>query len=125
MFLEILKNDKKSESQWYHNTGTIIWYIIFLAIIPLMIRHKYSFDGLRYYFPMVDLIANVFATSGIRSKHIFKDLLNICMVFINCYAIDILICIKYSLNPSKSFASIRAFLNKALPIPTPKAPSSK
>jgi len=70
-------NNEKSNSEWYHNLGTAIWYVVFIIIIPVGIRFTKSFSFLRYYFPIVDLIANVFSSSGHKQLHIFKDLYNL------------------------------------------------
>ena len=70
----IIKKDDQSDSEWYHNLGTGIWYFLFVMIIPIIIRFVKSFTALRYYFPIIDLIANVFASSGHKELHVFKDL---------------------------------------------------
>jgi len=74
MEYSIIKKDDKSDSEWYHNLGTSIWYLIFIIIIPIIIKFTISFTALRYYFPILDLIANVFSSSGQQELHIFKDL---------------------------------------------------
>jgi len=56
-----------------HHWGTIAWYTTFLILVPTIIIYLFSFDALRYYFPVVDLIANVFATMGPQDG-IFNDL---------------------------------------------------
>ena len=50
--------------QYQYNIHTILWYLIFLGAIPYGIIKRYSFDHLRYYLPIVDLIANTFSSAG-------------------------------------------------------------
>ena len=64
---------KNSESTIENHLTTIVWYIIFLAIIPHIIKKFYGFNTLRFYFPMIDLFANSFSASG-GYNSIFKDL---------------------------------------------------
>ena len=64
---------KNSESTVENHLTTIVWYIIFLAIIPYIIKKFYGFNTLRFYFPMIDLFANSFSASG-GYNSIFKDL---------------------------------------------------
>lgn len=74
MYLPNLKNIKKeSNSLINHHVMTVSWYILFLAIIPYLIRKSYGFDSLRFYFPMIDLFANAFSASG-GYNSLFKDL---------------------------------------------------
>lgn len=68
-----IKEDNKLTKIIKYHIGTIIWYIVFILIIPISIRNVYGFDKLRYYFPIVDLIANSFSFSGKNSK-MFRDL---------------------------------------------------
>jgi hypothetical protein len=37
------------------------WYFVFVFIIPIAIIKLYAFDSLRYYFAIVDIIANIFS----------------------------------------------------------------
>ena len=65
-------NEPKNEK--IHIIGIIVWYIVFLLIIPLFIVKKYNIDNLRYYLPVLDLIANIFSVSSTKQIQIFKDL---------------------------------------------------
>lgn len=65
--------EKNVESMTDHHLAVLGWYIVFLAIIPYFIRHLHSFDNLRFYFPVIDLIANAFSASG-GVDSLFKDL---------------------------------------------------
>lgn len=73
MLHPLYSNKKNKESQSKHHYAVIGWYLGFLIIIPLVIRNLYSFDTLRFYFPIIDLIANSFSASG-GSNNLFKDL---------------------------------------------------
>lgn len=42
----------------------IIWYILFLLVFPYTLSYFLSFDFLRYYFAVVDIIANIFSNLG-------------------------------------------------------------
>lgn len=64
----------ESESYLYHHIGTILWYIIFIGIIPYLIVHFKGFSDLKYYLPVIDLIANISAVSGPKNMQVFKDL---------------------------------------------------
>ena len=71
MFLETLKKDEETESKPYQYFGTIIWYLVFILLIPFFLKkEKY----LRIFLPMVDLIANVFSSAGKGKQRLFKDL---------------------------------------------------
>ena len=74
MYIPLLKTDKYSDSYLYHHIGTISWYILFIIIIPLSIKRFISFNALKIYFPIIDLIANIFSISGNEEQRIFKDL---------------------------------------------------
>ena len=67
-------NDENSNSDTHHYIGLIGWYITFIFIIPFLIVKYKSFDNLKYYLPIVDLIANIFSVSGKKNKQIFKDI---------------------------------------------------
>ena len=54
--------------------ATVIWYVIFLFVVPLSIIHFKGFDSLRFYFPLVDLIANICSSTGIRTQYVFQNL---------------------------------------------------
>lgn len=54
------------------NLAILIWYLIFIITIPLLINHLGSFQSLRYYFPIVDLLANV--SSYPKSEHLLNNL---------------------------------------------------
>ena len=71
MYLETLKRDEESETRPYQYLGTISWYIVFIFIIPYLLKKE---KNLRIYFPMIDLIANVLSSSGKGKGRIFKDL---------------------------------------------------
>lgn len=58
----------------YQNLGLISWYIIFMGIVPYLISHFYKFETLKYYLPVVDLIANIFANSGSGHDKLFSHL---------------------------------------------------
>jgi len=62
------------DSNLYHHIGTISWYIVFLLIIPLSIVRFKGFNALKYYLPIIDLIANIFSVSGPKNNKLFKDL---------------------------------------------------
>lgn len=51
--------------------GTVGWYIVFIIIIPYILRSE---TNLRLYLPMIDLIANVFSTSGRTERKLFHNL---------------------------------------------------
>ena len=53
---------KEEENEIKKIVAILSWYIIFLGVVPKLITHFFSFDALRKYFPVIDLIANVFAT---------------------------------------------------------------
>ena len=68
-----IQDDKKELWEEMVNYSTcILWYIIFLGVIPLLITMIWSFDGLRYYIPFVDMIANTFASVG--EDNLFRSL---------------------------------------------------
>ncbi len=71
MFFSLYKD--KFESTIDNHVFTALWYIIFIFLIPYFIKSMYSFDMLRFYLPVLDLIANIFASSGSFDR-IFKDL---------------------------------------------------
>ena len=73
MFFTFYQDIDKSESTIENHIATTSWYLIFIIMVPFYIRYKYSFDALKYYFPVVDLIANTFAASG-KHDRLFKDL---------------------------------------------------
>lgn len=64
---------KNIESGKHHKLAVLSWYVVFLLFLPIFIRNIYAFENLRYYFPMVDLIANSFSASG-GVDSLFKDL---------------------------------------------------
>ena len=66
-------NENNAMSYLYHHIGFLVWYTIFIFIIPFLIVKKSSFDGLKYYLPIIDLIANICSVSGLKNKQIFKD----------------------------------------------------
>jgi len=53
---------------------SVIWYLIFLILIPVIIVNKWSPKNLMYYLPMVDLIANVCTSPTSKLKYLFRDL---------------------------------------------------
>lgn len=53
---------------------TVVWYLIFLVLIPFIITNGWSYHHLRYYIPMVDLIANVCTSRTSRINYLFRDL---------------------------------------------------
>ena len=61
-------------SYLYHHIGTVLWYIIFIIIIPWLIVRFKGFHALKFYLPVVDLIANIFSVSGPENRRVFKDL---------------------------------------------------
>lgn len=73
MLYPLYNNNKNVKSNISHHYAVIGWYIIFLFIIPSFIKNTYSFDNLKYYLPMVDLIANSFSASG-GPDSLFKNL---------------------------------------------------
>ena len=66
-------NDDNKESYLHHHIGFIVWYIIFLGIIPFIIIKTGGIQGMRIYLPVIDLIANISSLSGKNNKQIFKD----------------------------------------------------
>ena len=66
-------NDDNKESYLHHHIGFIVWYIIFLGIIPFIIIKTGGIQGMRIYLPVIDLIANISSLSGKKNKQIFKD----------------------------------------------------
>ena len=52
----------------------IIWYIIFIILIPYILHTE---KNLMIYLPIVDMIANVFSSSGRLDNKIFKDIYNL------------------------------------------------
>ena len=66
-------NDKNKESYLHHHIGLILWYIVFVFLIPFIIIKTSSFEGMRIYLPIVDLIANISSLSGRKNKQIFKN----------------------------------------------------
>ena len=73
MFLKLTEEHDESHSEIKHHMATIIWYLIFIFIIPASIISFFGFKSLRYYFPIIDIIAFIFAVSG-SIDHLFKDL---------------------------------------------------
>ena len=53
---------------------SVIWYLIFLILIPFIIVNKWSPEKLMYYLPMLDLIANVCTSPTSKLKYLFRDL---------------------------------------------------
>ena len=66
-------NDENTNIEVHHYIGLISWYLIFIVIIPFLIIHSKSFNELKYYLPIIDLIANIFSVSGKKNKQVFKD----------------------------------------------------
>lgn len=73
MFIDINYGIDSTKSYIENHIATISWYIVFIFIIPFTIRYLAGFNALKYYFPVVDLIANTFTSSGLRDR-LFKDL---------------------------------------------------
>ena len=71
MFLDNYKKDENSKSTISHYIGTIFWYIIFIGILPFLLKKE---SYLRIYFPLIDLVANALSSSGKKNNNIFKDL---------------------------------------------------
>jgi hypothetical protein len=69
-------NSKKNNKKKVEYYAIFVWYLVFTLIIPISIKSIYSFDSLRYYYPVIDLIANSFSASG-GSEGVFKDLYNL------------------------------------------------
>ena len=74
MFIIPKNYTTNSDSYLYHHIGTILWYTFFIGIIPYLIVRFKGFDNLKYYLPVLDLIANIFSVSGPKNIQIFKDL---------------------------------------------------
>lgn len=74
MFIIPKNYTTNSDSYLYHHIGTILWYTVFIGIIPYLIVRFKGFDNLKYYLPVLDLIANIFSVSGPKNIQIFKDL---------------------------------------------------
>ena len=66
-------NENNMKIYLHHHIGFFVWYTIFIFIIPFLIVKKSSFDSLKYYLPIIDLIANICSVSGLENKQIFKD----------------------------------------------------
>ena len=73
MFVKFIEDTDQVESSIQNHFATIGWYTIFVFLVPYLLRHSYGFNSLRFYFPMIDLIANTFTSSG-RYDRLFKDL---------------------------------------------------
>lgn len=74
-------NNKNDNDNYYTNKkveyfAIALWYIIFLVIVPFFIKTFENFDSLRFYYPVIDLIANSFSASGGR-EGVFNDLYNL------------------------------------------------
>ena len=52
-----------------HLVALLLWYCIFIIIIPLVLRTEYN---LMVYIPILDLIANVFSSSGRPGNRLFQ-----------------------------------------------------
>lgn len=50
----------------------IVWYVVFLGIIPYLCHKFLGIKGLFLYLPTIDLIANVFATSVVRLNALYS-----------------------------------------------------
>lgn len=48
------------------------WYLVFIFLIPSLISNIFGFQYLRFYFPIIDLIANTFTISG-EGENVFKN----------------------------------------------------
>ena len=66
-------NDENKESYSHHYIGFVLWYIVFLGIIPFIIVKTSGIQRMRIYLPVVDLIANISSLSGKKNKQVFKD----------------------------------------------------
>jgi len=66
-------NDENKETYLHHHIGFVLWYIVFLGIIPFIIVKTSGIQGMRIYLPVVDLIANISSLSGKKNKQVFKD----------------------------------------------------
>ena len=69
-------NDKyrPDDSVKEHNyLGIIVWYSIFVVIMPLVIIKFFGFRKMMYYLPVIDLIANILSVSGSSNMRFFKD----------------------------------------------------
>ena len=66
-------NDENKESYLHHHIGFVLWYIVFLGIIPFIIVKTGGIQGMRIYLPVIDLIANISSLSGKKNKQVFKD----------------------------------------------------
>jgi hypothetical protein len=44
------------------NKRLVFWYVIFILLVPIGVIKIWSFDSLRFYFSIVDIIANIFAS---------------------------------------------------------------
>lgn len=49
----------------------VVWYIVFLGVIPLLIYKTLGFEALFIYIPTVDLIANIFSSAVVRLQHVY------------------------------------------------------
>ena len=71
MFIDYYNKDDSPDNHKNHYYSLVLWYLIFVIIIPVSMRNLFGFNSLRYYFPIIDLIANSFTTSG--SDRLFKN----------------------------------------------------
>ena len=62
-------NKNKEDNKKKNYTGTIVWYMIFLGVIPYLLKSTSYFI---YYIPMIDMIANVFGSA--KNSHHCPDL---------------------------------------------------
>jgi len=54
----------------------VSWYALFLGALPYFIINNYGFDNLKYYLPVVDLIANTFTSAG-KADNLFREVYNL------------------------------------------------
>ena len=66
--------NKEEKTKTIHIVGLISWYLVFLFLIPYYIKIKHDFNYLKYYLPVLDLIANIFSVAATKNIQIFKDL---------------------------------------------------
>jgi hypothetical protein len=66
-------SQEQKKTQPNHIMGYITYYSIFFVVIPYILYLRYGFEDLRYYVPMVDLFANVLATTMPTFENIYNS----------------------------------------------------
>jgi hypothetical protein len=61
-WLKMVKEGIDNDPEEYKRI--LIWYICFLIIFPLSVIYIFGFNNLRFYFSIIDIIANIFASTN-------------------------------------------------------------